>query len=261
MDERVLFSYAGADDPALRRLTIRAIERLTGQPRLRRMYLDHQRCPRRGESFFDAAVRQLELRIEYGREELLAIPAAGPLVVVANHPFGVVDGLVIGHLLAKVRPDLKILTHSLLCRAPELRDHLLPIDFADTAAARATTLRSRAQALSWLDTGGALAVFPGGAVSTAEGPFGRRAVDPEWKLFTAKAITRARATVVPVFFAGQNSRLFRVASHFSLTLRLALLFHEVCNKIGTAVRVRIGTPVTLRRAQRRRRSQGAARGA
>lgn len=243
MADRLLFSYASADDPALKRIAIQTIERLTGQPRLKRLYLENQRRPRRGESFWDAAVRQLELRIDCDPERLQAIPATGPVVVVANHPFGVVDGLVIGHLISKVRPDFKILTHSLLCRAIELQPYLLPIDFAETPAARAANLRCRAQALSWLCGGGVLVVFPGGAVSTSEGPFARRAVDPEWKLFTAKAITRARATVVPIFFAGQNSRLFQVASHVSLTLRLSLLFHEVRNKIGSAVEVRIGAPV------------------
>jgi putative hemolysin len=78
-------------------------------------------------------------------------------------------------------------------------------------------------------------VFPGGAVATSERMLARRAVDPEWKLFTAKAIARARATAVPIFFEGQNSRLFQVASHISLTLRLSLLFNEVRNKIGSVV--------------------------
>jgi putative hemolysin len=101
------FSYANADNPALRGLTILAIERLTGQSRLKRLYLENQRRPRLGESFWDAAVRQLELRVDYDSEQLQAIPAAGPVVVVANHPFGVADGLVIGQLISKVRPDLK----------------------------------------------------------------------------------------------------------------------------------------------------------
>jgi putative hemolysin len=243
MADRLLFSYASANDPALRRIAIRTIERLTGQPRLKRMYLASQRHPREGETFWDAAVRQLELQVDYDESCLRAIPAVGPVVVVANHPFGVLDGIVIGYLVGRVRPDFKVMTHSLLCRVAELQPYLLPIDFGATPAATATNLRSRAEALSWLCNGGALIVFPGGAVSTAEGPFGRRAVDPEWKLFTAKAIMRARAAVVPIFFEGQNSRLFQVVSHISLTLRLSLLLNEVRNKIGSVIAVRIGAPV------------------
>lgn len=243
MADRLLFSYASADDPALRRIAIRAIERLTGQPRLKRIYVENLRHPRVGENFWDAAVRRLELRVDYEEARLRAIPPAGPVVIVANHPFGVLDGIVISYLVAKARPDFKVLTNSLLCRVAELQPYLLPIDFAPTPAAKATNLRSRAEALSWLCGGGAIVVFPGGAVATSERLFAGRAVDPQWKLFTAKAIARAQATVVPVFFEGQNSRLFQVASHISLTLRLSLLFHEVRNKIGSVVTVRIGAPV------------------
>jgi putative hemolysin len=142
-----------------------------------------------------------------------------------------------------MRADFKVLTHSALCRVAEVQPYLLPIDFAATSAATATNLRSRAEALSWLCNGGVLVVFPGGAVSTSQHPLARRAIDPEWKLFTAKAIKRAQATVVPIFFEGQNSRLFQVASHISLTLRLSLLLNEVRNKIGSVVAVRVGAPV------------------
>ena len=243
MAHRLLFSYASANDPALRRIAIRTIERLTGQPRLKRMYLANQRHPRVGETFWDAAMRQLEVQVDYDETCLRAIPAAGPVVVVANHPFGMLDGIVIGHLVGMVRPDFKVLTHSVLCRVSELQPYLLPIDFAETPAATATNLRSRAETLSWLCNGGVLVVFPGGAVSTSQHLFARRAVDPEWKLFIARAITRAQATVVPIFFEGQNSRLFQVASHISLTLRLSLLLNELRNKIGSVVAVRIGAPV------------------
>ena len=243
MGDPLLFSYASADDPALRRIAITTIERFTGQPRLKRMYLENQRRPRLGESFWDAAVRQLALRVDYDEARLRAIPAVGPVVIVANHPFGVLDGIVISYLVAKVRTDFKVLTNSVLCRAIELQPYLLPIDFAQTQSALTTNLRSRADALSWLCGGGALVAFPGGAVATSEHPFARHAVDPEWKLFAAKAITRAQATVVPMFFEGQNSRLFQLASHLSLTLRQSLLFNEVRNKIGGVVAVRVGTPV------------------
>jgi putative hemolysin len=249
MGDPLLFSYASADDPALRRITIEAIERFTGQPRIKRMYLENRQRARADESFWDAAVRSLELRLEYDEARLRAIPTSGPVVVVANHPFGVLDGIVISHLVAQVRTDFKVLTNSILCRASELEPYLLPIDFSRTLAARAANLRSRAAALAWLCVGGALVVFPGGAVATSERLFGTRAVDPEWKLFTAKAIMRAGATVVPIFFEGQNSRVFQLASHISLTLRLSLLFNEVRNKIGSVVTVRIGTPVPLRGAR------------
>ena len=243
MQDRLLFSYASPDDPRLRRVTIRAIERLTGQPHLKRIYLDNRRRPRPGESFWEAAVRQLRLEVDYDPARLGAIPAAGPVVVVANHPFGVLDGLVIGYLIAKVRPDFKVLTHNALYRAPELQPYLLPIDFGATRSATQTNLGSRAAALAWLRAGGVLVAFPAGGVSTAGGPFAREALDAPWKPFTARAIIETQASVLPVFFGGQNSRLFQIASHVSQTLREALLFHEVRNKLGARVSVRIGVPM------------------
>ncbi|MEM7025182.1 MAG: lysophospholipid acyltransferase family protein, partial [Pseudomonadota bacterium] len=234
------FTYSHPEDPAFKRATIRAIELVTGQPKLERLYLENQRRPRAGESFWQACIRRLEIEVDHERTKLEGLPASGPVVVVANHPFGVLDGLVIGYLVSQIRSDFKIVTNSLLFRAPELRRYLLPIDFTETREALETNLRSRAAASTWLDAGGVVVVFPGGNVSTAAGPLARTAVDPAWKPFTAKLIQRSRAPVLPVYFEGQNSRLFQVASHISQTLRYALLMNEVSNKIGDRIRVRIG---------------------
>src|SRR6185437_1595016 len=234
------FSYAASDDPWLKRKLIRGIERITGQPYLKRIYEDNRTHPIAGESFFDAAMRRLELRIVVNEDALARWPKTGPLVVVANHPFGVLDGLIICHLVSKVRSDFRVLTNSVLHRAEEIRTFLLPVDFADTQAALQTNLRTRAEAKLHLTKGGCLIVFPAGGVSTTPSLWHSRAVDAEWKTFTGRLIAQTRAPVAPVFFAGQNSRLFQLASHVSMTLRLSLLFKEIHDRIGTAVHVRVG---------------------
>lgn len=239
----VPFTYAAPEHGRLKRLVIRAVERITGQPRLKRLYMENQRQPLAGEGFWDAAVRLLRLEIRIGGAGLAAIPRSGPVVVLANHPFGVLDGIVIAHLVAQVRDDFKVLTNSVLYRAPEARPNLLPIDFAETRQARDTNLRSRAAAHDLLRAGGCLVVFPGGTVSTVTGLLKRRAFDPVWKPFAGQLIRKSAATVVPVFFAGQNSRLFQLASHLSMTLRLALLFKEVARRIGTPLPVVIGDAI------------------
>ncbi|MGH6890013.1 MAG: lysophospholipid acyltransferase family protein [Rhizomicrobium sp.] len=237
------FSYAEPDDPRLKRFFIRVIERMSGQPYLKWLYEDHLANPRPGESFWDAAVRRLELEIVTNKDALARWPREGPLIVVSNHPFGVLDGVVICHLVAQVREDFRVLTNSVLTRAEEIRKFLLPIDFTESEAAVKTNLQSRAAAKAHLLGGGCLIIFPAGGVSTTPTPWHRRAVDAEWKTFTGRLIAQAKAPVAPAFFAGQNSRIFQIASHISMTLRLSLLFKEVHDRIGSELHVRLGEPV------------------
>jgi len=234
-------SYASPSDTALSRLSIRAIEVLTGQNRLRRLYDLYEAEMKGSVDFWEAAMRLLELSLDYDSQKLARLPASGPLVIVANHPFGLVDGILIGHLANRVRRDFKVLTNARLYPPDaDIQNFILPIDFDPTAEAKAVTLRSRAAAREHLVAGGCLVIFPAGAVATTPTPFARRAVDFDWKPFTARLIHAARADVVPMYFHGQNSRLFQIASHISMTARLAFLVHEIANKIGGEFRVTIG---------------------
>jgi putative hemolysin len=168
-------------------------------------------------------------------------------VVVANRPYGILDGLLMGRILSDLRGgDFKLMAHQVFRRAPELDRILLPIDFSETREAAAQNLATRAEALRYLGAGGAIGVFPGGTVSTAARPLGPP-LDPTWRSFTAKMITRSEATVVPLFFEGHNSRLFQVASHLHYTLRLGLLISEFRRRVGTSVRIVVGEPLARER--------------
>ncbi len=160
----------------------------------------------------------------------------------------------IGWIAGQRRRDFRILTNSVLDAVPEVRPWLLPVDFGGTREALAANLSMRRAALDHVRSGGCVIVFPAGGVSTTPGPFDRLAVDDDWKPFTARLITHGGACVTPVFFEGQNSRLFQIASHVSLELRLALVFREVRRRIGKEVAVGIGrtlSPESLRAAGRR----------
>jgi putative hemolysin len=243
--DKYLFSYATASDSPIQRALIRLVEKATGQPKLKRMYVENRRFPREGETFWQAAVRSLELDVRYDAHALAAVPRMGPVVFVANHPYGVLDGVVMAWLVSKARPDFLVLTHIVLTRAPEAAPFILPIDFSGAGGAEQTNLASRAAARAHLAKGGAVVVFPAGAISTTPDKFGSGpAVDGRWQPFVSQLIQRSKATVVPIWFGGQNSRLFQIASHVSLTtLRLSLIFHEVKTRIGTALPVAIWAPI------------------
>lgn len=241
----IQFTYATQVASRPQRALIRAIEVIGGQPKLRRLYLENQREPRDGETFFDAAVRLLNLDVRFDQQMLDRVPKDRPVVFIANHPYGVLDGITLTWLAMKSRPDVKVMANNVLCQAPEACNNLLPIDFSPTEEARQTTINSRLEVQRILKIGGAIGIFPGGGVSAAMKPLRGPALDLPWAPFTAKMIMMSKATVVPIWFEGQNSRLFQIASNLSYTVRLSLMFHETARRMGTALNVNIGHPVNF----------------
>jgi putative hemolysin len=241
----VRFSYSRPEQQWANRMAIRLIERLSGQPRLERLYRGWSRNPPAGENIFAAAIRLLDIKVETDAAQWAKVPATGPVLFIANHPFGVIDGLLMGHLATQVRADTKIMTHSLLCQAPEARDYLLPVDFGGTPQAQQTSLLTRRRTLDWLAGGHAVAVFPAGGVSTAQQPFTGPALESAWHPFVARLARLPGLSIVPVYFHGQNSRLFQVMSHIHYALRIALLFRETARLGGQRLLVSVGTPLTF----------------
>lgn len=238
-------SYLEPHHRWLKRRLVRGVEILTGQPRIQDLYYRYRHLVGIEGSFWDVALRYLDIRLDFEQDRLDAIPSQGSVVVVANHPFGIVDGIAICQIVGRVRSDFKILTHAALYRAPEARDHLLPVDFSGSKQAQAINIETRASARRHIEQGGVIVVFPAGGVSTVAKPLDRYAIDAEWKPFVADLVMRAEAPVVPIYFAGQNSRLFQLASHVHETLRLSLFLNEVANKIGSTLNVQIGEMLTF----------------
>lgn len=236
-------TYADPRDPWARRALIRAIEALSGRRHLEALYQELYRTLDEDDHFFDRALELLRVGLDLDEARLDRIPRDGPVIFVANHPFGVLDGLILCYLARRVRGDFRILVNAVLCREPRVEHQLLPVDFEETRAALRTNLETRRAALGALRNGGTVVIFPSGGVATARrGGFGA-VQDLEWKTFAAKLVQQSRACVVPFWFHGRNSRAFHVVSQVSTTLRLALLMHEVRRRIGTRVRVSVGEPL------------------
>lgn len=236
------FSYASDEVSRIGQKFIRGVEKITGQPRIRRIYEDYTRRGRPPELFWADAIAALRLNVEIARGSIGALAPTGPQIVIANHPYGVIDGIIICQLVSQVRTDYKVMTHSILYQAPEVRRHIIPIDFSGSEQALAANLRSRREAHRTLADGGVVIVFPAGGVATATSLRGP-AIDKPWGTFTAQLALRSSADVLPVHFSGQNSRLYQLAAQVNLTLKLSLLFHEVRNKIGRHFPVAIGEPI------------------
>jgi putative hemolysin len=235
-------SYASSAASKGGRTLIRVLENVTGRIGLIRRAKGYEHEVARGRDFWQVMVERYGLSLEVVGGSLTNIPANGPLIVVSNHPYGILDGLMMGHILSRLRGDFRIIAHRIFRKADDLDRIILPISFDETKESVRQNIETRAAALEYLRQGGAIGIFPGGTVSTSARPFGA-AMDPGWRNFTAKMISKSGATVVPVFFDGHNSRLFQLASHLHSTLRLALLIKEFRARIDEPVRIVVGEPI------------------
>ena len=240
LQERPTLTYAQPDDPWAARKLILTIENLFGRRKVQRLYDTLKSQPFELSRFFEDAIEITNIDVRYDRAQLEKIPTTGPLVMVANHPFGVMDGTILCHLAAKARGDFRILINAVLCRDKDLAPHFLPVDFSPGKAAMKNNVAMGRRAREAMAADIPVLIFPSGFVSTA-GKLGTgQAVEAPWTTFAAKLISDARANVVPIFFHGQNSRAFHIASHVSESLRMAFLIREAKARFGTRFDVTIG---------------------
>lgn len=236
-------SYAGTFANPWKANTIRGIEWLTAKVTLLRLIrsFERQGAPF-GPPFWPAAIRHMGIRIDTPAEEIARIPRTGPLVVAANHPHGLVDGMIMAEIVNRVRSDFKILTRSLLTGIPEVEQFMIPVPFPHEANARAEGLKMRDATIRHLKAGGVIILFPAGKVAMSEGWWGP-AVEGEWNVFTHKIVRSTGATILPMRFRGQNSRAFQIANQLSDTLRQGLLLYEIRRALFKPQRPFIGHPI------------------
>lgn len=242
-DEKVKLTYAQEEDPWWKKFFIESVEYLTGRGHLERLYNEaHAIDGIQHEELWKTVLDKLELNLIYDEEKLNNIPSEGPVVMIANHPYGVVDGLIFGYLAALRRKKFKILVNGALQNDHMLNDYLLPVDFRETKEAMMINIQTKNNAIKMLQENGCILIFPGGGVMTAPKVFDKP-VDYEWKRFVLKLISKSKASVVPIYFHGYNSKLFHLASFISMNFRAGMLLNEIRNKIGKDIKISIGDPL------------------
>lgn len=250
-------SYANAGQPPLKRWFIRSVEGLSGRDRYARLYDIWRReiAPSRRD-IFTRMLGLIDIGLEVGGQWPPAELPQAPLVIIANHPFGIGDGIAALSLAERLGRPFRVMIHADLLKIPEMAPYSLPIDFAETKEALRNNIAVREEALRLLKQGVTIVVFPAGGVATAPRGFGR-AQDLPWKMFPARLIQEARAHVIPIHFSGQNGRLFHLvsgpmglgpedgrlahlAAKISLTMRTSLLLREFAKLSGRSIRARVG---------------------
>ena len=201
-----------------------------------------------GQSVFETLLDVLNVRFACDAAEMNQIPADGPLVVVANHPFGGVEGVITGAMLTRIRPDVRIMGNYLLKKIAGLGDLIFAVNPFGNRQTR-DNMQGLKQCLSWVKKGGALVVFPAGEVASWHSQEGKVS-DPDWSPHVAALIRITRATTLPVYFPGQNSALFSMAGMVSPRLRTMLLARELENKTRRTFPMHIGRPVPWTHLQR-----------
>jgi putative hemolysin len=222
-----------------------AVERFFGLDALNDLY---RRCRLGNDAtpFMERVLDELGIACQLGAEDLQRVPRTGPVVVVANHPFGALDGLILATLLRRIRPDVKVMANYLLGRIPEMNDVFLLVDPFRTGQSTRENIRPLREAVRFVQGGGMLAVFPAGEVAHVDLRT-REVTEPAWSSTIARIACKAGAPVLPMYFHGRNSVMFQILGLLHPRLRTAMLPREFLKKRGGKIEVRVGSAIPHRK--------------
>ena len=240
---KINISYASkVEHNFAQRIIIKTIEHVTGKKKLERLYSQYADSGSDPRNFWTDILKILNIKFKNKSSYKINIPDKGPLMVIANHPFGIIDGLILCSIVSKNRSDFKIMTHETLQFLPQLEKYILPVDFSKTDK---TTLKNNLNtanlAKKHVEDGGVLIIFPSGSVSVAKS-LKSEAKDENWKIFPAKLIQQTKCSILPIYFNGKNGLLFHLfASKMkSSTLKYSSYIHETRKKIGQEISIFVG---------------------
>lgn len=236
-------TYASDDQSWVARGITRSLERTLGRHKIERHYFDLKGRGLDSQAFFEQALAVTGVSLNCDFSPLDQLRDDQPIMFLANHPFGVLDGLILCNIAMRIHGDFRVVINSLLCQDRQLAKHFLPIDFSGTREAERRNVRAKQMAGAALKANIPLVLFPSGMVSTARRMGFGKVQDAPWTTFAAKLVRQHRPQVVPVYFYGRNSRPFHVASHIAEPLRMAMLMHESLRRFDKPINLVIGQPM------------------
>lgn len=238
-------------DPARRvgfSLVASALEGLLGLRELNYIYAEIMKHYD-GKSFANDVLHYFGVSYEVSEQDVARIPEKGPVVVVANHPFGAIEGVLLLSLLKSIRPDVRVLANYMLNYIPEMRQDFIAVDPFGGQDASRKNMRPMKEALHWLRQGGLLAVFPAGEVAHYE--WGKRGViEGEWNQTVAGLIRHTQTPVLPIFFEGSNPVSFNLAGLINPRLRTILLPRQLLNKMDHKFHIQVGSLIPYRKLEK-----------
>ena len=234
------FTFASSEVNKFGQNFIKIAELCTGKLKLKKLYDQYLSENNPPENFWHDAVNKLQLKVNTIHHSKNLIPYKGRLIVVANHAFGVADGVTMCSLVSNVRQDYKIITHKVLRQAEAVKEKIIPIDFTQNKEAVLSNIKARKDAEELLKNDGVIVIFPSGQIATKENLKNSKADDGEWKQFVSRLVKKTQSPVLPMYFEGQNSQLYHIANKIGQTFRYSLMMYELKRKIGHSIKVHIG---------------------
>ena len=218
------------------------IERTLCFPGLNKIYAEVDAMGDDGRPFVERVLDAMDVSLDIHATSDAPFPAEGPVVVVANHPFGGIEGVLLIALMERYRKDTKVMANYILSAIPELREKFFFVDPFGGPNAKQANLHSMRGCLQWLKDGHVLCAFPAGEVSSIDLHSGK-VRDPAWSPMIARLVRKTQATVVPLFFSGHNGAVFNMAGLIHPRLRTVLLPKQFVNKKSRVFHVEIGKPL------------------
>jgi putative hemolysin len=241
LHSKIAFTFATSEVNIFSQQFIKIIEVLTGKLRLKKLYDEYVLEDNPPQDFWIDAVKKLNFKLKTNFENESFIPAKGRLIIVANHAFGVADGVSLCAVVSKIRQDYKIITHKVLRQADAIKDKIIPIDFSLNKEAILANIAARKEAEKVLQKEGVIIIFPSGQIATKKNlNFNTKAHDGNWKNFVSKLIIKTKSPVLPSYFEGQNSQLYHIANKMGQTFRYSLMMYELIRKIGDTIYIHFG---------------------